>query len=240
MKEISTLDGGSHLDGGLGNFRFCSSTRVGAVPFFPGARAPPAHADDRVSFAIGLENGNYARLLLEEAGNIDAVTVSTPDHTHAAAAMLALKAGKHVYCQKPLARTVGEVRALKAEAAKRPKQATQMGNQGHSMEGTRRINELIAANAIGPVREVHVWTDRPLGYWAQGIPRPQAQGASAGPADLAARQAWNQRTVDQAVLKYMSESPTAPPDWKRTCSLMATRRARLARSISEPEKRSMP
>ncbi|KAL3764038.1 hypothetical protein ACHAW5_003987 [Stephanodiscus triporus] len=72
MKEISTLDGGGHVDGGLGNFRFCSSTRVaGAVPFFPGARAP--HACDRVSFAIGLENGGYARLLLEEAGNIGGI-----------------------------------------------------------------------------------------------------------------------------------------------------------------------
>lgn len=111
------------------------------------------------------------RVMLEREGSsIDAVTISTPDHTHAAAAMLALQAGKHVYCQKPLARTVGEVRALKAEAARRPRQATQMGNQGHAMDHTRVIREWVDAGLIGTVQRVEFWTNRPI--WPQGINRP--------------------------------------------------------------------
>ena len=115
---------------------------------------------------------DYRDMLEREAKNIDAVTISTPDHSHTAAAMLALKAGKHVYCQKPLARTLGEVRALMQEAARRPKQCTQMGNQGHTLEGCRQIREWVEAGVIGPVREVHYWTNRPI--WAQGVDRPTA------------------------------------------------------------------
>ncbi|MBV6519919.1 MAG: Inositol 2-dehydrogenase/D-chiro-inositol 3-dehydrogenase [Gemmatimonadaceae bacterium] len=110
------------------------------------------------------------RVMLERERGIDAVTITTPDHVHAAAAMMALKLGKHVYCQKPLARTVGEVRALKAEAAARPKQATQMGNQGHAGEGVRQLREWIEAGVIGTVRRVECWTNRPI--WPQGINRP--------------------------------------------------------------------
>jgi predicted dehydrogenase len=113
---------------------------------------------------------DYRELFDKEGKNFDAVTISTPDHSHAAAAMLALKAGKHVYCQKPLARTVGEVRALKSEAAKRPKQATQMGNQGHAGEGIRVIREMVEGGAIGNVSRVEMWTNRPI--WPQGIGRP--------------------------------------------------------------------
>jgi predicted dehydrogenase len=110
------------------------------------------------------------RELLDKEKSIDAVTITTPDHTHAAAAMMALKMGKHVYCQKPLARTVGEVRALMAEAARRPKQATQMGNQGHALEGVRQLREWIESGAIGTVQRVECWTNRPI--WPQGINRP--------------------------------------------------------------------
>ncbi len=113
---------------------------------------------------------DYREMLEKERNNIDAVTVSTPDHSHAAAAMMALKMGKHVYCQKPLARTIGEVRALKAEAAKRPRQATQMGNQGHSLEGIRQIREWVEAGLIGTVQRVDFWTNRPI--WPQGMTRP--------------------------------------------------------------------
>lgn len=113
---------------------------------------------------------DYREMLEKEARNIDAVTVSTPDHSHAPAAMLALKAGKHVYCQKPLARTLGEVKALMAEAARRPKQATQMGNQGHTGDGMRIMREWVEAGVIGTVREVHYWTNRPI--WPQGLDRP--------------------------------------------------------------------
>lgn len=113
---------------------------------------------------------DFREMLDKEGKNFDAVTVSTPDHTHAAAAMLALDAGKHVYCQKPLARTVGEVRALAAAAAKRPKQVTQMGNQGHAGEGIRQIREMVEGGAIGTVQRVEFWTNRPI--WPQGMLRP--------------------------------------------------------------------
>ena len=110
------------------------------------------------------------RVMLETEGdNIDAVTISTPDHVHAAATMMALKMGKNVYCQKPLARTIYEVRAVK-EATRQAGVATQMGNQGHAREGTRQIREWIEAGAIGTVREVHHWTNRPI--WPQAIDRP--------------------------------------------------------------------
>ncbi len=111
------------------------------------------------------------RVMLErEMRNIDAVTVSTPDHTHAVAAMMALRMGKHVYVQKPLARTIHEVHTLAAESARRQRLATQMGNQGHAGEGTRQIREWVEAGAIGTVREVHYWTNRPI--WPQAIERP--------------------------------------------------------------------
>jgi predicted dehydrogenase len=109
------------------------------------------------------------RRMLEKQKEIDAVIVATPDHTHAVVAMAAMKLGKHVYVQKPLTRTVYESRML-TEAARKYKVATQMGNQGHSKEGCRLTKEWIAADAIGPVREVHCWTDRPV--WPQGILRP--------------------------------------------------------------------
>lgn len=116
---------------------------------------------------------DYREMLDREHKSIDAVTISTPDHTHAVAAMAALRAGKHVYCQKPLARTMYEVQTLMREAAARPKQVTQMGNQGHTFEGTRQIREWVEAGVVGPVREVHYWTNRPI--WPQGIERPTEQ-----------------------------------------------------------------
>jgi predicted dehydrogenase len=112
---------------------------------------------------------DYREMLASEHEHIDAVTVSTPDHSHAAAAMLAMKAGKHVRVQKPLTHLIGETRALEA-AARTYKVATQMGNQGHAREGTRLIREWVEAGAIGTVREVHFWTNRPI--WPQAIERP--------------------------------------------------------------------
>ena len=110
------------------------------------------------------------RKMLEEMKNIDAVIVATPDHTHTVAAMMAIKMGKHVYVQKPLTRTVYEARKL-TEAARQYKVVSQMGNQGHSGEGIRLMCEWIWDGAIGPVREIHAWTNRPV--WAQGIDRPK-------------------------------------------------------------------
>jgi predicted dehydrogenase len=105
------------------------------------------------------------RKMFDEMGKqIDAVTVSTPDHTHAPASMMAIKLGKHVYCQKPLTHTVREARALR-EAARKYKVCTQMGNQGSAENGLREAIEIIQAGTIGPVREAHVWTNRPI--WPQ-------------------------------------------------------------------------
>jgi predicted dehydrogenase len=109
------------------------------------------------------------RVMLEKQKDIDAVVVATPDHTHAVIAMAAMQLGKHVYVQKPLTRTISEARAL-TEAARRYKVVTQMGNQGHSEEGLRLMEEWLNAGAIGSVREVHCWTNRPI--WPQGMPRP--------------------------------------------------------------------
>lgn len=110
------------------------------------------------------------RKMLDQQKDIDAVLVATPDHLHAVIAKAALEAGKHVYCEKPLTYTVQEARVLREMAAKNPKLVTQMGNQGHSGEGGRFVNEWIQAGVIGPVKEVHVWTNRPI--WPQGVPRP--------------------------------------------------------------------
>ena len=156
------------------------------------------------------------RRMLERQRDIDAVVIATPDHLHAVIASAAMKAGKHVYVQKPLTYSVHEARAL-ARLAAETRVVTQMGNQGHSMEGTRRINELIASGVLGPVREVHVWTDRPYRYWAQGIPRPGTpRPAPTTPPDPDVPPQWNVRTVEQAVLKAMEENRQTPPpglDW---------------------------
>ncbi len=121
------------------------------------------------------------RVMIEKEKSIDAVTVSVPDHHHAPAAMRAIKAGKHVYCQKPLTHTVWEARHLRL-AARHHGVATQMGNQGHAGEGVRELCEMIWSGAIGPVREVHCWTDRANGWWPQGLNRPP--GSDPVPAQL--------------------------------------------------------
>jgi len=128
-----------------------------------------AAADAYVSYPKAKRYKDFREMLEREQKNIDAVTVATPDHCHAAAALLALKLGKHVYCEKPLTRALGEVRALE-RAARKAKVATQMGNQGHAGEGTRQIREWVEAGAIGSVREVHFWTNRPI--WPQAMDRP--------------------------------------------------------------------
>src|SRR5215469_15997031 len=111
------------------------------------------------------------RKMFEEMGNgIDAVTVSTPDHMHAIIASLAMKEGKHVYCQKPLVQTIYEARYLR-DLARTSKLVTQMGNQGSSADGLRRGVECIQGGIIGQVREVHIWTNRPV--WPQGMDRPE-------------------------------------------------------------------
>jgi len=103
------------------------------------------------------------------ADNIDAVVVGTPDHSHAIVSINAMKMGKHVYCEKPLTHSVWESREM-TRVAKEYKVATQMGNQGNSGEGIRQMCEWIWDGAIGEIKEVHAWTNRPI--WPQGLERP--------------------------------------------------------------------
>ena len=110
------------------------------------------------------------REAIQRERDVDAVMISTPDHTHAAATMLALRAGKHVRTQKPLCRTLHEARAIRDAAAARPRIVTQMGNQGHAADGVRVMREWFESGQIGTVREIHYWTNRPI--WPQGIMRP--------------------------------------------------------------------
>ena len=112
------------------------------------------------------------RVMLDQLGNsIDAVTVSTPDHSHFHPSYRAIREGKHVFCQKPLTHSIWEARTL-AAAAQAAKVATQMGNQGISNPKLRRDAELIKAGVIGDVLEVHCWTDRPGEWWKQALMRP--------------------------------------------------------------------
>jgi len=110
------------------------------------------------------------REMLSKQKDIEAVIIATPDHIHAPAAMMAMKLGKHVYVQKPLTHTVYEARKL-AETARETGVATQMGNQGHTGESVPLVCKIIEDGAIGPVKEVLTWTNRPI--WPQGIYRPR-------------------------------------------------------------------
>ena len=110
------------------------------------------------------------REMLDKQKDIDAVIIATPDHMHAPPAMMAMKLGKHVYVEKPLTHTVYEARLL-TETARKMKVATQMGNQGRSGTGRHLTERMIWDGAIGPVREVRSWTNRPI--WPQGIYRPR-------------------------------------------------------------------
>lgn len=112
---------------------------------------------------------DFRKMLAKEKGNIDAVMIGTPDHTHAVAALAAMRLEKHVYVEKPLTHNIAEARAL-TEAAQQYKVVTQMGNQGASGDGVRRIQEWINAGVIGEVERVHCFTNRPV--WPQGKPTP--------------------------------------------------------------------
>jgi predicted dehydrogenase len=118
---------------------------------------------------------DYREMLDKMGDKIDAVTVSTPDHTHAPASIRAMKLGKHVYCQKPLTHTVGESRQMRL-LAREHKVCTQMGNQGTAETGVRRAAEIVQAGVLGQVTEAHVWTNRPI--WPQApkvMDRPKGE-----------------------------------------------------------------
>jgi predicted dehydrogenase len=137
------------------------------------------------------------REMLEKQKDIDAVIVATPDHMHAVIASNAMSLGKHVYVQKPLCWSVHEARHLAKKAAE-TKVVTQMGNQRHSSDVSRRGVEYVMNGALGDVREVHVWTNRPLGFWPQGIPRPAPLTADAS------QLRWDNRGIMQRLSGAMA------------------------------------
>ena len=143
------------------------------------------------------------REMLDRQKDIDAVLVATADHMHAPIALASMDLRKHVYVQKPLTWSVEEARKM-AHAAKASKVATQMGNQGHSMNDARTAVEYIWAGAIGEVREIHIWTNRPLGFWPQGVPRPESLKE---PAD---KLRWNGQGVNLRLAAAMAGNYPVP------------------------------
>ncbi len=146
---------------------------------------------------------DYREMLVQLGDKIDAVTVSTPDHHHFHASVLAMNAGKHVYCQKPLTHGIWEARMMRRIAG-RTGVKTQMGNQAHANDHMRRAVELIRAGVIGKVKEVHAWTNRPI--WPQGFAKPPT--AEAVPAGID----WNQWVGPAPWVDYSSK--IAPFSWR--------------------------
>ena len=128
------------------------------------------NAAKREGFGKAKKYTDFRKMLEELGDSIDAVTVSTPDHTHAPAALMAMRMGKHCFCQKPLTRSVYEAR-LMGQVAREKGLATQMGNQGTASPGLRRAAAWLRAGVLGTVQEVHVWTNRPI--WPQGVLTPK-------------------------------------------------------------------
>ena len=121
------------------------------------------------TFPDAQKHSDFREMLTKMGDQIDGVTISTPDHVHGAAGIMAMQMGKHIYCQKPLTQTVWESRMMR-NLARDKKLATQMGNQGSAESGLRRSVELIQSGVIGKPLELHVWTNRPV--WPQGLERP--------------------------------------------------------------------
>jgi len=170
----------------------------------PAPKMDPEKAKARLANILHLKNDlipkakRYSdyRKMLEQQKDVDAVVIATPDHMHAPIALACMDLSKHVYVQKPLCWSVSEARQL-SKRAKETKVATQMGNQGRSLDDTRLAVEYIWSGAIGEVREIHVWTDRPVGFWPQGVPRPKA---AVEPLDTLK---WDQEGVDARLAAAM-------------------------------------
>lgn len=142
------------------------------------------------------------RVMLDQQTDLDAVLIATPDHAHAPIAKACMEAGKHVYVQKPLTWSVAEARMLQ-DLAVETGVVTQMGNQGHSMDDGRLVLEWIQAGVIGPVREVHVWTNRPI--WPQGLPAPVM------PAEMPGDDSWWPGSTNRRIAAAIARD-AAPPD----------------------------
>ena len=165
---------------GVANLKACAGENIVALCDVDADYAAPTFA----RYPSAKTYVDY-RVMLEKQKDIDAVIIATPDHTHAVITLATLAAGKHVYCQKPLTHTVREARTI-TEAARRAKVQTQMGNQGHSSESIRLLKEWLAAGVIGAVREVHAWTDRPVGGdpWSNFAVQAQSKDTPPVPATL--------------------------------------------------------
>lgn len=172
--NVAIVGAGKGSIGGIANLPAMSNENVVAICDVDDHYAGPAREANPQA-----RQWKDFRKMLEVQKDIEAVVVSTPDHLHAAISVMAMSLGKHVYCEKPLARTIYEARKM-AETASEYQVVTQMGNQGTSharfLEGVRAIQ----SGALGKVREVHAWTDRPT--WPQGRGRPV--GSSAVPSHL--------------------------------------------------------
>ncbi len=150
------------------------------------------------------------RKMLDTQKDIDAVVIATPDHTHAVIGKAAMELGKHAYIEKPLTWSIKEARVLR-EVAARTKVTTQMGNMGHSSEGAALVNEWVQAGVIGKIKEVNVWTNRPLGFWPQGVPRPGKPPVVAdAPANMNSTSEWSARTVNRALAGAMDGNYPTP------------------------------
>ncbi|MGB2632794.1 MAG: Gfo/Idh/MocA family oxidoreductase [Candidatus Acidiferrum sp.] len=177
----------------------------------PAPKIDPEKTKERLDNILHLKNDlipkakRYSdyRKMLDQQKDIDGVVIATPDHMHATIALACMDVGKHVYVQKPLCWSVDEARRLSKRAAE-TKLATQMGNQGRSLDDTRTAVEYIWSGAIGDVREIHVWTDRPVGFWPQGVPRPKA---AVEPLDALK---WDQSGVDTRLAAAMAGNYPVP------------------------------
>jgi predicted dehydrogenase len=180
----------------------------------PTTREPSAdRVNLRAKYQKATKYTDFREMLVKQR-DLDAVMVATPDHTHAVVAAAAMRAKKHVFVQKPLTWSVYESRLLR-RLARENKVVTQMGNQGHSREGTRRVVEWVRAGIIGDIKEVHIFTDRPARYWAQGLPRPiapptpQNPPAAVGPG--AVLRAGNVGAVTNALRAALVNADVTPP-----------------------------
>jgi predicted dehydrogenase len=176
--------GGSHLGAAMSEHVVAladidEKTLAGTMKRFSDPKIVEKYKLSALNTAAIKTYSDFRKLFDEMGKSLDAVFVATPDHNHAAAAMRAIKLGKHVYCEKPLTHDIWEARAL-GEAARQHKVQTQMGNQGHCGEGYRRLVEYVRAGAIGTIKEIHTWCDNSICACGGTGGRPPTKPVPAG------------------------------------------------------------
>ena len=186
-------------------------------------------ANSRKNFPKAAYYKDFREMLSKEKNNIDACSISTPDHTHAVATMAAMQLGKHVYTQKPLTHDIYEARML-TEAAKKYKVVTQMGNQGGSGDGVRKAKEIYEAGLIGDVHTAYAWTNRPV--WPQGVPTPT------GKFDVPSELNWD---LWLGTAKYIDYNPAYLPfNWRGWWAYGTGALGDMACHIMDPIYRILP